>query len=502
MKRQTLLDALWLTLLAAYILAGVRLTPFHGDEAMQITMSRDYFTAFVERQPELLPVAPPYTVDSEDWLRLINGSVNRYSIGLALHLAGYGVEALPALWQWPLSVEDNLARGSQPGDAVLFISRLPSALFLVASVAALFALGRQLGGRPAAYLASTIYALHPVILLNGRRAMMEGSLLCFGLLTLLAAAYIVQHRHDWRGWLMLIICGALTLASKHSGVVFVAAALAWIFTAQSWEWFNGRGAEHLNLTPKSPLRGERGLPKHDLLPLSSDANERLMHTASPSASRRRGGWGVRLLRGNQIDRSPLQTHLSPSSLITHYSSLLLSSLAVVALFVALSPALWSNPPARLADLLAERGALLDSQVRVAGDAALTFDQRLLALVTQPYLTPPQFYEAAFWGGSALVQSEIIRYQQSPWSGVQSSIIGLLLTVCAGIGLLWRTRQCHVPTSSRYPVGLVAIWLALTAVVLLANPLPWQRYYLALIPPIALLSTLGIMRLVHWARSSV
>lgn len=457
MRRRTLLDALWLALLAAYILAGVRLTPFHGDEAMQITMSRDYFTAFVERKPGSLPVAPPYTVDSEAWLRLINGSVNRYSIGLALHLMGYGVEALPALWQWPLSVEDNIARGAYPDDTTLFISRLPSALFLVVSAAALFALARQSGGRPAAYLASAIYALHPAILLNGRRAMMEGSLLCFGLLTLLAAAHLVQHRHSWRGWLMLIVCGALTLASKHSGAVFVAAAYGSIALAAVISPI----MQHIS------HRGERTRPVVSL------------QNALPDG----------------------QTNLSSLSLITRHSSLLLIPLTILALFVALSPALWSNPPARLADLLAERAALLDSQVRAAGDAALTFDGRLLALVTQPYLTPPQFHEVAFWGGSARMQNQIARYQQSPWSGAQSGVIGVLLTVCAGSGLLRRTRQRHVPASGRHPVGLVVIWLTLTALVLLANPLPWQRYYLPLIPPLALLSALGVVRLARWARSS-
>jgi hypothetical protein len=442
MKRQTLLDTLWLTLLAIYILAGGRATPFHGDEAMQITMSRDYFTAFVERQPGDLPVAPPYSVDTEAWLRLINGSVNRYSIGLALHLAGYGVEALPTLWQWPLSVEDNLARGAYPADAVLFISRLPSALLLVTSATALFALARQFGGRPAAYLASAIYALHPVILLNGRRAMMEGSLLCFGLLTLLAASYLVQNRHGWRGWLMLIICGALTLASKHSGVVFVAAALAWI-----------------------------GLARFDV------HGRRTRHVMS--------------LQNVSHDEQSVPASSSSSSLITHVSSLLLSALAILALFIALSPALWSNPPARLADLLAERAALLDSQVRAAGDGVLTVDQRLRALVTQPYLTPPQFYEVAFWGGSARVQDEITRYQASPWSGVQSGVIGVMLTACTVVGLLGRTRWCCLPTNTRNPVGLRVIWLALTAIMLLANPLPWQRYYLPLIPPVIVLSAVGV-----------
>jgi len=85
---RSLLALLWLLLLIGYILGGVAITPFHGDEAMQITMSADYDTSFIQRNLAALMVAPPYAIDSPAWLRLINGSVNRYLIGLSWHLAG------------------------------------------------------------------------------------------------------------------------------------------------------------------------------------------------------------------------------------------------------------------------------------------------------------------------------------------------------------------------------------------------------------------------------
>jgi hypothetical protein len=36
-------DGLLLVLLAGYVIAGYRKVPFHGDESMQIYMSRDYY---------------------------------------------------------------------------------------------------------------------------------------------------------------------------------------------------------------------------------------------------------------------------------------------------------------------------------------------------------------------------------------------------------------------------------------------------------------------------
>ena len=195
MKRlldKRLLAALWLILLAAYVFA---LPPtFHGDEAMQLYTSHDFTTAFVEHDPAALTTQPPYPPDSDQQLRLINGSINRYAIGLSWQLAGMTANDLPPRpgWAWALDYTTNAALGNLPTDAQLATARLPSTLFLALSIAVMFALGAQFGGRTTAYLASGLYALNPVILLNGRRAMQEGSMLFFGTLAILIAALISQ----------------------------------------------------------------------------------------------------------------------------------------------------------------------------------------------------------------------------------------------------------------------------------------------------------------------
>ncbi len=149
-RRASVIDAIWLVALSVYILVGITSVPFHGDEAMQITMSRDYFTAFVNHNPQALSVTPPYTVDSPSWLRLINGSVNAYTLGLSVHMAGYGENDLPPVWVWPLSYDENVARGDRPTQAVLIISRISSAVFLALSAAVpildWMAVARSMGG--------------------------------------------------------------------------------------------------------------------------------------------------------------------------------------------------------------------------------------------------------------------------------------------------------------------------------------------------------------------
>src|SRR5688500_9018779 len=100
-----LIDALWLLGLCVYILAGSPITTFHCDESMQIHMSRDFVTAFLEGAPERLMTSPPYPIDSDGHLRILNGTVNRYAIGLSWHLAGFTPDDLPPPpgWDWGLS---------------------------------------------------------------------------------------------------------------------------------------------------------------------------------------------------------------------------------------------------------------------------------------------------------------------------------------------------------------------------------------------------------------
>lgn len=58
---------------------------------------------------------------------------------------------------------------------------------------------------------------------------------------------------------------------------------------------------------------------------------------------------------------------------------------------------------------------------------------------------------------------------------------------------FRTRQLPVRGDRREanPRCIVMIWLAVTLVSLMVNPLPWQRYYLPLFPIVTLLAVIGL-----------
>ena len=81
---------------------------------------------------------------------------------------------------WGENYDDNVGRGLVPSPAALNVYRTPSTLFTILSVGVVFLIGKLYGGRPLAYFVSGLYALNPIILLNGRRALQEGSLLFFG----------------------------------------------------------------------------------------------------------------------------------------------------------------------------------------------------------------------------------------------------------------------------------------------------------------------------------
>ncbi len=440
-----LLDILWLLLLGAFVFA---IPPtFHGDEAMQIYMSRDYATAFIEHDPAALIAEPPYSIDTDPYLRLINGTINRYGIGLSWQIAGLGVNNLPPRpgWDWGLDYAANVSTGHMPPALLLAAARFSSTLFLALSVAVMFALGGQFGrrfNRPLAWFVSGLYTLNPVVLLNGRRALQEGSTLFFGLLMILIAVLIAKRSFNpyllvnsqregapkplsplaWeRGWgeglkplglwLTLILAGGLTFASKYTGIIYVGAALGWIFLAEA-------------------------------------------------------------------------VRLKGRDLLLTIGKLLLSGLLILLLFIGLSPALWSDPPARLVDSLEQRAQLLDIQVGGTPDGAMPLSQRVQEIIVQPFMTTPQQYEISSWGTFQTVNEDVFRYLSSPFSGLQFGvIIGGLLTLLAGGGILFSLRR-------DWRVGLL-VWLGLTIASLMVNPLAWQRYYLGLIPVATLLAGVAL-----------
>ncbi len=426
-------DLVLVGLLAVYILAGVPVTTFHGDEGMQVHATRDFITAVVERNPLALTTSPPYDIDSRAHLRIINGSVQRYAAGAVLHLRGHNQGDLnrePG-WNWGRSYNTNVENDYRPKRSILIPARYTSAAFFALGLLPLLGLGRLLGGRWAAYPALVLYTLNPLMLLNARRAVMEGSLLAFGLFTIWAGAAIADRAHReqrilWELWGGLALAGALTLASKHSGAIFLVGAWGWAgigFLMQAWRYQRTGDGGRPNGTPLQGL-----------------------------------GRGV--------------------------GALAVTGLLAIAGFVALSPALWNNPPARLVDLVRLRSELITAQVAMEGERVITVGERAVGLVAWPF-GGPQHSERPEWYEAEDFAAQVTAYQASPWRGHSTHpALTVLLwgLVVVGVVVLARRTSVH---------ALGALWWAgVTALALLGNPLSWARYALPLVPALVVLAGVG------------
>ncbi len=428
------LDVLWLAVLAVYVLAGVGDVPFHGDESSLIAMSRDYYHLVQKRdiEPMLYDPTPADPMDQE--LRLINGTVGKVAMGFAWDMAGLTVADLNEPWLWGADWEFNARTGHVPGERLLRAARLSSAALAVLSVAAVFAIAWIAGGRPAAWAAALIYATDPVVLLNGRRAMMEGAHLAFSTLAVLAAVWVVreQARSNWRGrrlaagYAALGALAGLAVASKHPAILAAGLAFAAV-TVQ-------------------PLVARAGRAK-----------QMDWH-----------GHGLRVVG---------------------------AGLLMVVVFLFLNPAWWSDPlhmPRRVLDM---RRPLLDQQVAGYGGYE-RLGERLEGLARQAFGVEPQYYEAPGW--DEWIAGEIAQYERSILAGRAGGWgWSVLLAALTLVGTAALARRGYLGLS-------VLGWAAGTALVLfVVTPLAWQRYYLPLHPPLAVVAGCGVgalgMGMRRWRR---
>ncbi|MEM6282016.1 MAG: glycosyltransferase family 39 protein, partial [Chloroflexota bacterium] len=260
MNPRIILPVLWLAALMAYVLAGIGVTPFHGDESTQIYMSHDYAYAFQQRDLQTVFHAENPASPQEQDLRLLNGTVNKYTIGAAWDAAGLSVDDVNEQWDWGADFIYNVTTGHHPGDVLLPVARVPSALFTAASVLLVFAIGWQIGGAPVAYMASLLYAVNPVILVNGRRAMMEGSMLFGGVLVVYCGVLLVENGFRWRDVILLGGAAGFAVATKHNNVfavvmVFLACLVAVFLTQRRKDAKTQRRGE-AKPRPTKPTKNE------------------------------------------------------------------------------------------------------------------------------------------------------------------------------------------------------------------------------------------------------
>ncbi len=421
-------DALWLACLALYIVAGAASAPFHGDESTLLLMGLDYHTIFVDGDLDRILFDRTWQVAPyEQHLRLLNGTVSKTIYGWLQALNGIGPRDLNRNWSWELGYDANVARGAVPESELLRQARLASALQLALAAALFFQFVRMTTNRPTAYLASALFALHPNMLINGRRAMMEGSHILGLMLVLLAAAWLLQERRWWR-YGLLGVCAGFAIAAKHPNTVICALVLLALARQPTWQLLRSLGKDWL-----------------------------------PS---------LRQLAG-----------------------VVLAGLITVIVFLLLNPAWWREPLDIAQHVVVQRQQLLQNQVDAFGGYG-SFAEQVSGFFEFVFVGARQYFEVAGWANYDVITSQISVYEQSWLAGLlfigESGRLGVVCLLLSVFGAFTLARDRDISRDTRW---LVLIWIFGSALATLwLTPLPWARYYLALLPALILLVSYALIRL--------
>jgi hypothetical protein len=196
-----------------------------------------------------------------------------------------------------------------------------------------------------------------------------------------------------------------------------------------------------------------------------------------------------------------QPHIAWGTRIRQAGMYLALYLAVV---LALNPFIWAHPIAALQDAAENRRVLAANQVADRPEQALsTPGRRVITMIGALYLTPLFLAEVGNYQDDTRTQDAA--YLANPLHSLLRSLPagGLLLAVTL-FGYMNATRQVlsrDKPSSSpllpdqRRALSLLLIAAALQAAALLVLvPLPFQRYYLPLVPHACLWAAFGLRQL--------
>ncbi len=168
-------------------------------------------------------------------------------------------------------------------------------------------------------------------------------------------------------------------------------------------------------------------------------------------------------------------------------NLALYGLVFVAVTVLLNPFLWSNPVQASLAALRARQELLHNQVAALGnvrpDLVLeSFPQRLLGLVVQLFINQPAVGDI----GNYIVQTQSaeVAYFSSPFNQFLRGFIGggvlLILSISGFILAAARAIKSAGPSQMLTLLFLLSTLLIFITLIWFL-PIPWQRYYLPLVP---------------------
>ncbi|MGD0806184.1 MAG: phospholipid carrier-dependent glycosyltransferase [Anaerolineales bacterium] len=477
-----LFDALFLALLGAYVFLGMTRVPFHVDESTLIRLSMDFAYIFQDRAIQKVIYHPTTGFWSvEQYQRELTGSIDPLTIGMAWSAAGMDRGDLNGFWVWlPPDVNDewafNVQIGNMPGIRLLDISRIPSTLFTAISIAVVFFIALGLSrSRPAAWIAAFLYATTPSILVNGRRAMQEGGLLLFTSLVVFGTLYILrlirEEKLRWRriipGFGLFGLASGLALASKHTSALVIAPAFFAIFILL---WFAGGELESREKTAVH-FRLLFGLLGSGLLGLS------VFYILMPVWWLYPFNWLVLLCLSAVCFTIGLP---KPGWGIWIARTISIAGVLLISVFAAQA---WNGIYQPIGTMLQIRAEIMFAQQALGRDMS-TAESRIGEMADQLLFAKTQYYESHTWDGLEEEQTQIRVYEDAHLDGRGGGMGWGIVVLVLVVGGLWVTLFRR----RGWETLLLLSWLAVpAAILLLTNPLPFQRYYIVLIAPWSVLA---------------
>jgi hypothetical protein len=469
------LDIAFLTVLAVYILAGISIAPFHGDESAYIWMSEDY-DRVKNREFEMVFYTPEG--NPKQYLRLTTGSILSYSIGFLRDITDNDdpIEK----WLWGSSWEDNIAMGKMPTPGLLTMGRVVSALMGLGGIILFFFTAYQLSSsRMIAWAGTLLLATNGPVLVSIRRAMQEGPKFLFLILTIYAAVFILQNlqgmKMRWSQYAILGIASGLTLAAKQDTAptlvaVYLALGLIPFLHKAGFRFFL---LNILHLFAATLIAYAFFLL---FMPVFWDWWETAIMLV---------GFALILF---QLPQLKLERSAIP---------FVIAGLALMAGMSVRSPALWRDIPTPVLAMLETRKGVLAGQGVVIGESnqfeADSMKNRLGFLVENTVSSDAMYMEMANF--DIPTYHELIdAYEASLLSGRIGSLwIDGLILILAVIGV-WMLIKPFTGEG----FFILSLFFITASLLYLLISLSWQRYFIIMQIPYSLLGGFGACQVWLWA----
>jgi len=192
---------------------GLSRIPFHPDEVSLLYQSRDFEKLLTD--PLSLQYDPEKEGELNQTYRVLNPPFPKYILAVGIRLAGFGPESVSVDWNWSLTWSENDAAGALPNPNLLTAARAASTFMVILSLPILYLCGRSIQDNKMGILAVLLLGTNALLLLHGRRAMTEGTLIFSVSLAILGI--LEGNKHPWLAGLGT----ALAASSKMSAVILI-----------------------------------------------------------------------------------------------------------------------------------------------------------------------------------------------------------------------------------------------------------------------------------------